>query len=90
VTIWIGNPILVICSSWEKVWCHGRALSALWPYRLNQSAVELSSNPLYHSHKKNIAIKQHFVRECVEKDYVELMCMSTEEMPADMLTKCLE
>jgi hypothetical protein len=40
--------------------------------------------------KKNIAIKQHFVRECVEKDYVELMCMSTEEMPADMLTKGLE
>lgn len=58
-------------------------------YNDNQSVIKLSSNPVYHSRTKHIDIKQHFVRECVDKGYVYLEYMSTEHMPADVLTKGL-
>ena len=55
----------------------------------NQSAIELSKNPKFHSRTKHIDISYHFVREKVADKQIEVMYCPTEMMVADMLTKGL-
>lgn len=55
----------------------------------NQSAIKLAYNPVFHNRTKHIDIRMHFVRECLDKGYLTLSYMSTENMPADVLTKLL-
>ena len=55
----------------------------------NQSAMELSKNPKFHSRTKHIDISYHFVRQKVADKQIEVMYCPTEMMVADMLTKGL-
>lgn len=58
-------------------------------YNDNQGAGLLSKNPIFQNRTKHVDIRHHFVRECVEKGEVEIQYISTEDMPADVLTKAL-
>ncbi len=54
----------------------------------NQSAIAMTKNPQCHGRSKHIAIKHHFVREQVSAGAIELEYCRTEDMIADILTKC--
>lgn len=58
-------------------------------YNDNQSAQKLVYNPVYHNRTKHIDIKYHYVREIVNKNYVKIEYMATQEMIADIFTKGL-
>ncbi len=55
----------------------------------NQSAIKVIKNPLSSARTKHIDIKQHFVRERIDRNEVQLEYVSTTEMLADPLTKAL-
>jgi hypothetical protein len=55
----------------------------------NQSAIELSKNPVFHDRSKHIDVKFHFIRECVGNGDIELKFAGTQEQLADILTKPL-
>ena len=55
----------------------------------NQACIALSKNSMHHGITKHFAIKLHFVRELVEKQTLELSYLTTENMPAVILTKLL-
>jgi hypothetical protein len=55
----------------------------------NQSAGKLVNNPVFHSRTKHIDIRYHFVREAAESGAIDVQYLSTDEMPADILTKGL-
>ena len=44
---------------------------------------------MHHGKTKHFAIKLHFVRDLVEHQKLELSYLTTENMPADILTKSL-
>lgn len=53
----------------------------------NQSTIHLSKNPQYHTRKKHIDIKYHFVHDIIEEGEVEVLKVHTSENDVDMLTK---
>ena len=53
----------------------------------NQAAIEIAKNPQFHGRMKHIEIKYHFTRDQVDKKAVCLEYRSSENMPADILTK---
>ena len=55
----------------------------------NQACIALSKHSMDHGKTKHFAIKLHFVRELVEHQKLELSYLTTENMPADILTKLL-
>ena len=55
----------------------------------NQACIALSKHSMHHGKTKHFAIKLHFVRELVENQKLELSYLTTENMPADILTKSL-
>ncbi|WVZ91485.1 hypothetical protein U9M48_037651 [Paspalum notatum var. saurae] len=55
----------------------------------NQSAIELSKNPVFHERSKHIDVKFHFIRECVSNRDIDLKFAGTQEQLADILTKPL-
>lgn len=55
----------------------------------NKSVINLSQNPTQHERSKHFAIKQHFLRENVEKGSLDIIYTPTELQVADMLTKGL-
>ena len=55
-----------------------------------KSAIALSKNPSQHRRSKHIETKFHFIRDCVEKGYVEVDYMKTELQLVDSFTKSLE
>ncbi|KAI3804384.1 hypothetical protein L1987_25878 [Smallanthus sonchifolius] len=55
----------------------------------NKSAIALTKNPVFHGRSKHIHTRYHFIRECVEKDQVEVEHVPGEEQKADILTKPL-
>lgn len=55
----------------------------------NLGAKSLSSNPVFHSRMKHIALAFHFVREQVHKGLLRVAYVSTEDQLADVLTKPL-
>ena len=55
----------------------------------SQSAIKLVLNNSYHSRTKHIDVRHHFVREVYERELIDLKYLSTERMPADVLTKSL-
>ena len=62
------------------------------PFKLfvdNVSAICLSKNPSQHGRSKHIDTKFHFIRDCVEKGYVEVEYVKTESQLADSFTKPL-
>jgi len=55
----------------------------------NQSAVHLTNDRMFHERTKHIDIRHHFVRDVISEGNVLVKKISTEENPADMLTKPL-
>jgi len=55
----------------------------------NQGSMALAKNPEFHSRTKHISIQQHFIREKVENEEVQLQYLPTGDMLADLLTKAL-
>lgn len=58
-------------------------------YNDNQGAGKLCKNPVFHNRTKHVDIRHHFVRETIERGDIKIEYLSTEEMPADLLTKAL-
>ena len=46
-------------------------------------------NPVFHGRSKHIDIRYHFIRECVEKNQIEVEHVSGDLQKADILTKAL-
>ncbi|GKA83931.1 ribonuclease H-like domain, reverse transcriptase, RNA-dependent DNA polymerase [Tanacetum coccineum] len=55
----------------------------------NKSAIALMKNPVFHGRSKHIDTKYHFIRECVEKEDIQVEFVSGEYQKADILTKAL-
>ncbi|GJT25495.1 hypothetical protein Tco_0895432 [Tanacetum coccineum] len=55
----------------------------------NKSAIALMKNPVFHERSKHIDTKYHFIRECVERDDIQVEFVSGDYQKADILTKAL-
>ena len=55
----------------------------------NTSAISVSKNPVFHSKKKHIPIKYHFLRDQVTNQVVQVHYIPTTEQIADIFTKPL-
>nr|GFA75122.1 ribonuclease H-like domain, reverse transcriptase, RNA-dependent DNA polymerase [Tanacetum cinerariifolium] len=55
----------------------------------NKSNIALMKNLVFHGRSKHIDTKYHFIRECVEKDDIQVEFISGEYQKADILTKAL-
>nr|GEY53483.1 ribonuclease H-like domain, reverse transcriptase, RNA-dependent DNA polymerase [Tanacetum cinerariifolium] len=55
----------------------------------NKSAIALMKNPVFHGRSKHIDTKYHFIRECVEREDIQVEFVSGEYQKADTLTKPL-
>lgn len=55
----------------------------------NQSAISIAGNDIYHARSKHIDVRYHFVRERITNNQVTIRYKSTQDMPADVLTKGL-
>jgi hypothetical protein len=54
----------------------------------NQSCIKLLINPLFHDRSKNIDIRYHHLKDCVQKIML-LQYIPTEDQDVDILTKVL-
>lgn len=55
----------------------------------NKSAIALTKNPVFHGRSKHIHRRFHFIRECVEKEQIEVEHVPGSLQRADILTKSL-
>lgn len=55
----------------------------------NKSAIELSKNPVHHDRSKHIDTRYHYIRDCIEKEVVDVEHVGTDNQLADILTKPL-
>ena len=55
----------------------------------NQSTIALTRDAQYHARSKHFDVQNHFVREKVEDEIIELYYCPTDEMVADIFTKAL-
>ena len=55
----------------------------------NQSAITIAKNDQFHARTKNIDIRNHFIREMVAHNVVEIHYCLTNQMIADIFTKAL-
>jgi len=55
----------------------------------NTSAINISKNPIQHSHTKHIDIRHHFIHDLVKSRVVSLSFVSTDNQLVDILTKPL-
>jgi len=55
----------------------------------NQSAIAIAKNPKFHDRTKHIDIRYHFLRHKVKSGNITLDYVSTNDQPADILTKGL-
>ena len=55
----------------------------------NQSAIDLSKNPVQHSRSKHIDIRYHFIKDQVEQGTIQLEYVGTRDQISDILTKPL-
>ena len=53
----------------------------------NQSSIKLSYNPVFHERSKHFEIDYHFTRKKVEDNTIKVEFISSQEQPADILTK---
>ncbi|KAH9751577.1 hypothetical protein KPL71_014347 [Citrus sinensis] len=56
-------------------------------YYDSSSAIQLSRNSKYHERTKHVDLRLHFIREEIERGVVDVVKISTEDNPADALTK---
>ena len=55
----------------------------------NQSAIDLSKNPVQHSRSKHIDIQYHFIKDQVEEGTIQLEYVGTKDQISNILTKPL-
>ena len=55
----------------------------------NKSAIALAKNPVFHRRSKHIHKRFHFIRECVERELIDVEHVPGAEQRADILTKAL-
>nr|GFC29794.1 ribonuclease H-like domain, reverse transcriptase, RNA-dependent DNA polymerase [Tanacetum cinerariifolium] len=55
----------------------------------NKYAIALMKNLVFHGRSKHIDTKYHFIRECVEREDIQVEFVSEEYQKADILTKAL-
>ena len=55
----------------------------------NNSAISVAKNPTHHSKMKHVDLRLHWLRDVVESGYISPVHLSTQNMPADLLTKAL-
>jgi hypothetical protein len=56
----------------------------------NKSAIDITNNPVMHKVTKHIDIRYHFLRDCVQKKFIHLEKVITDDNLADMYTKALD
>ncbi|GJW13228.1 retrovirus-related pol polyprotein from transposon TNT 1-94 [Tanacetum coccineum] len=56
----------------------------------NKGAIDLSKNPVQHSHTKHIEIRHHFLRDNVQKGHISIKKVPSIDNIADILTKPLK
>lgn len=67
----------------------GLKLQTVTVFNDNQSAKNMSENPIISSKSKHIHIREHFIREAVADGSVKIEYLPTDEMDADIFTKPL-
>ncbi len=55
----------------------------------NQGTLALVINPAFHAQMKHIRVHQHFIRECIYDNNVDLEYIPMADQVADVLTKGL-
>ena len=55
----------------------------------NQSSIKLSYNPVFHERSKHFEIDFHFTRQKAEDNSIKVEFISSQDQPADILTKSL-
>jgi hypothetical protein len=55
----------------------------------SSSAICLAHNPVFHGRAKHIKVRQHFLRDHVEKREIEMKFIDTERQLAGIFTKSL-
>ena len=79
----------------EAIWMKGLIAELGFPQDCvevncdSQSAIHLSKHQVFHERSKHIDVKMHFVRDIINKGDVKIVKVSTEDNPADMLTKAV-
>ena len=53
----------------------------------NQGSIFLAVNPVIDRRTKHIEIRYHYIRECVERGFVDIFYVSTDKQLADVFTK---
>ena len=53
----------------------------------NMSAIAMTKNPVFHARTKHIELRHHFIRDLVGEGEIQLQFVSTNDQPADVLTK---
>ncbi|KAI3810945.1 hypothetical protein L1987_20630 [Smallanthus sonchifolius] len=56
----------------------------------NTAVPHITKNPFQHSKTKNIEIKHHFIRDCVEKKHIKIVEVRTDKQTADIFTKAFD
>ena len=75
-----------ICNFMSEI---GYNVSPITIYSDSQGAIALANNNIIHARSKHIEVKEHFIRECVSRRYVNLEWVGSGEMVADIFTKPL-
>jgi hypothetical protein len=76
--IWVQSLIQELGVSQDRqpvLWCD------------NIGATYLSSNSVFHAHKKHIEVDYHFVRERFVKKFLHIKFISSKDQLADIFTK---
>ena len=53
----------------------------------NQSGIALTKNTVFHGRSKHIHSRYHFIRECVERELIEVEHVPGTEQKADILPR---
>lgn len=69
---------------------YGLTHDSMTLYCDNNSAINISKNPVQHSMTKHIDIRHHFIRELVDEKTIEFKHIYTEDQLADIMTKPLD
>nr|GFA81315.1 hypothetical protein [Tanacetum cinerariifolium] len=56
----------------------------------NASIIRIVKNPVFHSKKKHIEIRHHFVRDAYEKKLIQVLRIHTNDNVANLLTKAFD
>jgi hypothetical protein len=88
---------IAACSaSCEAIWLR-KLLTGLFDLEMeattilcdNQSCIKMTENLVFHVRSKHIEIRYHYIHDMVQRGALNLLCVSTDEQVADVLTKPL-